>query len=153
MSDASEEQHLKDVAAQFHEGAADTSVGKCLNRHVSVWKAHSCSHRWQAWLHASDDKALYDWPKYKRFVDENQPIRTNAKQNYTTSDKSGNTTVWPVYPAFYKEFLDAPQPHDWDVGQLGNFRHSCVVPYYHNAHHIVTNSELRNAINRLTSKF
>ncbi|PTL80675.1 AHH domain-containing protein [Vitiosangium sp. GDMCC 1.1324] len=153
MAAPSEEQHLQDVASVFHEGNADSPAGKCLNRHVSIWKPHSCSHRWQAWLRATDDKALYNWPKYKRFTNAGQQIRTDAKQNYETSDKAGNKTVWPVYPAFYKEFLDAPKQFEWDVERLGNFRHSCVVPYYHNAHHIVTNSELRNAINQLTAKF
>ncbi|WP_224361969.1 AHH domain-containing protein [Hyalangium versicolor] len=150
--DPSQEQHLKDVASAFHEENANTPAGKCLNRHVSVWKELSCSHRWQAYLRATEDHSLYNWPKYRRFTRENQQLRTDAKKDYITTSK-GVQTVYPIYPTFYREFLDAPKQFDWDVEQTGNFKYSCVVPYYHNAHHIVTNSELRNAINDLTKKF
>ncbi|KYG07376.1 hypothetical protein BE21_02575 [Sorangium cellulosum] len=147
MSDPSKEQHQDDVNAGFHlEVSAKVDGGKCLNRHESAWTPSSCSHRWQAYQRALDDKHIYNWPRYASLSSRTK-VRTDAKKDYQTS-KDGVTKVHPVFPHFYRLLLSAPAKGDWDVGVGDNFKQSSAVPYYHNAHHLVTNSELRKELNK-----
>jgi A nuclease family of the HNH/ENDO VII superfamily with conserved AHH len=143
--DASEKQHQEDVDAGFHmEIKGSIDGGKCLNRHISPFQEISCSHRWQGYKRALDnDSHLYNWPRYAS-LSSRRKVRTDAVMNYVS--KAGDT--YPVYPEKYRLLLDAPKKKEWDVGVGSNFKWSYVVPYIHNSHHIVTNSELRNALNK-----
>jgi A nuclease family of the HNH/ENDO VII superfamily with conserved AHH len=150
MADQSEERHQSDEKRGFHHKSksSDGDGGKCLNRHVSYWAKQTCSHRWQAYLHALADSSVYNWPKYKKLSEKGEQLRTDveAKVHVIGSRK------YPFYPGFYKRLLDAPTKGTWDVSETNkNFKRSTVKPYYHNAHHIVTNSELNDALNTVGS--
>lgn len=155
MSDASKKRHLSDSARGVHvrSSAPDGSGGKCLNRHVSYWAPQSCSHRWQAYLHAVADSSLYNWPRYDEICDGGSPIKTDVVEGpVVVKNRKGETRVYPFYPNFYQRLLDPPRPGDWDVGEAkNNFKKSTVKPYYHNAHHIVTNSELNAGLGKVGS--
>lgn len=147
---ATEDQHESDVAEHIHVGVANsTEGGRCLNRHREDWKEHSCSHRWQGYKHALQDSHLYNYPAYKRLVDRGKVLRTDAIKDHVSA--SGN--LYPVFPEGYKLLLQAPKAGDWDVGVGRNFKWDSRTPYLHNSHHIVTNSMLRDAIQKSEKKF
>ncbi len=102
----------------------------CLNRHVSVpageGKGNTCSHRWQAYLKMQDDAGLYNWPKYKSLSERRSRIPTLCQWGPNT--------------------VTQPSKATWDVGFGSNFQDVCYKPYWHEAHHVVPNSTLRNAI-------
>ncbi|MBU8899861.1 AHH domain-containing protein [Corallococcus sp. M34] len=152
MSDASTEQHEEDVANRIHVSSKNTTEGgRCLNRHVAAWEPVTCSHRWQAYKHALDHSHLYNWPAYKKLA-RGKDVRTDAMRNYTS--KSG--ALYPIFPEGYRFLLKAPHQGDWDVSESGaskNFKWDYRTPYLHNGHHVVTNSQLRVAINKLEKKF
>jgi hypothetical protein len=146
----SEEQHAKDIVdlPDRHKEVRPSSGGACLNRHLAdtpeQGEKKSCSHRWQAYLQMEADMGVYNWNKYERLA--------NKKTRITTFATSG-------FPECYQKTLAQPKPHQWDVGQSSkpigfgwgettkkNFWWKCYHPYWHEAHHIVPNSTLRNAI-------
>lgn len=152
MADASTMQHEEDVANRVHVSIKGTTEGgRCLNRHESAWEPYTCSHRWQAFKHALEDAHLYNWPAYKK-LSKKQNVRTDARKDYVS--KSG--TLYPIFPEGYQFLLKAPQQGDWDVSESPanrNFKWDYRKPYIHNGHHVVTNSQLRAAINKLEKKF
>jgi len=108
--------------------------GACLERHVSgIDENNSCCHRWQAYLQAKATSSIYDWPAYKS-LSGGSSVRTSA------GTKNGK-----VIPSWYKKSLPSPSEGDWDV-KGDNFKKKCYLPYWHNAHHLVPNAELRGAI-------
>jgi HNH/ENDO VII superfamily nuclease len=145
--DASQEQHESDLAEGLpHKpnppapGSSDGTGGACLNRHVNVkvfeGENKSCSHRWQAYLHMKADAAeLYNYPRYKSLTERESRIRTIKEDGY------------PKYYTYTLTKPNKPSKNDpsWDVRD-DNFRIRCYEPYWHEAHHVVPNSELRNAI-------
>jgi hypothetical protein len=150
---STEEQHESDVQEHIHVGINNSMEGgRCLNRHEAEWKPHSCSHRWQAFKHALEDSQLYNWPAYKKLVTRGKDIRTDALKDHTS--KKGE--FFPIFPKGYRFLLKAPAEKEWDVAaDLGNrnFKWSSRTPYLHNAHHLVTNSKLREAIVKSEKKF
>jgi hypothetical protein len=137
----SEEQHAIDEQEGLpHVQAGSSQGGACLNRHVGDkvcdGENNSCSHRWQAYVHMkADADELYNWPRYKSLAERASRIPT-AKVN--------------GYPQYYLSSLKPPSKPSandpgWDV-RGDNFRDRCYDPYWHEAHHVVPNSELRNAI-------
>jgi hypothetical protein len=146
----SEEQHESDVQENIHVGVGGSMEGgRCLNRHEAAWKEHSCSHRWQGYKHAEADSHLYNYPAYKRLVESGRPVRTDALKDFASS--AG--TFFPIFPENYKFVLNAPKKGEWDVGTGRNFKWDSRTPYLHNAHHVVTNSQLRSAIEKSEDKF
>jgi hypothetical protein len=149
----SEEQHESDVAANIHHGVdKDTEGGKCLNRHEAAWKEHSCSHRWQGYKHALKDRHLYNYPAYKELVDRGKRVRTDALEDHTSAEG----TLYPIFPPGYTFLLDAPAENAWDVSgkeTSRNFKWDSRTPYLHNSHHCVSNSKLREAIDKSEKKF
>ncbi|RYZ17847.1 MAG: hypothetical protein EOO70_00770 [Myxococcaceae bacterium] len=152
MSDPSAQQHEEDVAHRIHVSVKNTTEGgRCLNRHIAAWEPMTCSHRWQAFKHALEDAHLYNWPAYKKLA-RGKEIRTDAMRNHTS--KSG--TLYPIFPEGYRFLLKAPKQGDWDVSESvtsKNFKWDYRTPYIHNGHHVVTNSQLRGAANKLEKKF
>lgn len=125
----SEKQHAKDIE-QFEDLHA--KGGACLNRHVSAFEqGNTCSHRWQAFQDATAHSSLYN--------DKFSPggrIKTSA---WLSSGK--------LFPPWYKQTLTPPKDGSaWNVGEGSNFKEKCYIPYWHNAHHMVPNGELRGAI-------
>lgn len=136
MSEAQHAKDLKKLKGHTSAGSPTGTGGACLNRHLSqVKESDSCSHRWQGYLNAkANAEDLYDWPHYK-------PL--SEQSSITTSARMLNGTL---FPDWYRKTLKPPKKGDWDVGKDGNFRTKCYVPYWHNAHHVIPNSELRKAI-------
>jgi len=126
----SEKQHQIDLDDKLpHIEAGSSSGGACLNRHCGKTpkegENNSCSHRWQAYLKMSENSELYNWPKYEALSTRRSRITSNS--------------AWGL------RSLKQPQEGDWDVKD-SNFWEQNYKPYWHEAHHIVPNSVLRNAI-------
>jgi hypothetical protein len=146
----SEEQHTKDEKdlPKKHQDSGKSADGRCLNRHLAhtpeEGENKSCSHRWQSYLQMEGDSGLYNWKKYEKLANKRSRINTFATNGF---------------PECYQKTLAQPKPNQWDVGvestPIGggwggavkkNFWWKCYHPYWHEAHHIVPNSTLRNAI-------
>ena len=142
----SEKAHAADIAEGFPHKEMHNAKGEngaCLNRHVMAkvrdCDKSSCAYRFQAYLQMEGDKQLYNWPKYKKLAEQ-------KKANVAIAD-------WPT--KWLKKSLPKPEGDDkkggdWDVANgknaSTNFRGECYDPYWHEAHHIVPNSTLRNTI-------
>ncbi|MCB9881262.1 MAG: AHH domain-containing protein [Planctomycetes bacterium] len=140
MADKSQEEHLADVEFELgHHEASGTDGGKCLNRHIGTRKTDcSCSHMWQGYKRMKDDdSALYDWPKYESLSVGHR--KTAIKGLYSST--FGHCDIGKNAP----KNLGIPEEGDWDVKD-DNFAKVCYLPYWHEAHHIVPNSTLRNVI-------
>jgi HNH/ENDO VII superfamily nuclease len=142
----SEKQHLRDlknIGNHHCSGAGDGSGGQCLNRHEGdVKENESCSHRWQALLNARSHATWYNWPAYKSLAGGGR-IKTAAR-------KIGRK----LHPDWYQQTLSPPKSFvengvekgEWDLGVGKNFASKCYDPYWHDAHHVIPNSILRQAI-------
>lgn len=120
-----------------HVQTGTTEGGACLNRHeagrapgpTGKLKHHSCNYRWQAFEKARSDSGAYNWPKYKSAFPDQKTLTMDVRS------RSGKRAV-PV-----------PGEKDWDVTATGdNFQTTCNRPYWHEAHHVVPNSKLRESI-------
>lgn len=142
MADKSKEQHAKDI-----EEYPKLHPSGCLNRHVDgtpeECSGDTCSHRWQAYKQMEGDSGLYNWNKYESLSKQKSPIKTAA---FLSEGK--------VFPTFYSMYIDQPGENDWDVGETykgnKNFWWKCYHPYWHEAHHVIPNSTLRNSIVKAT---
>ena len=133
-----------------HQQAGGTEGGACLNRHVPDWKRNnSCSHRWQGYERAVEDKARYNWPRYQALAESGAKVRTAQGLS-----KKGN-----LFPPWYQAELAAPrktmkrgvdgkwvEAGDWDLDHGDNFQSKCYRPYWHEANHVIPNSSLKKAI-------
>jgi hypothetical protein len=149
----SEEQHTQDeedLPGKHLDSGAETG-GKCLNRHLAdtpeQGEKKSCAHRWQSYLQMKGDQDVYNWAEgktYDKLVKKKSRINTFATNGF---------------PECYQKTLAQPKAGQWDVeassvpigggwnGQTKrNFWWKCYHPYWHEAHHMVPNSTLRNAI-------
>ena len=129
----SNDQHSWDLknlpGKHFSEGGKG-----CLNRHESNYKeGEKCSHRWQSYKAATADAKLYNWPAYQ------------SLSNETRKNRFSMETYW-----FQRFLTQPPAAGAWDLDKntrgYPNFRWRASIPYWHEAHHIVPNSDLCNAI-------
>ena len=111
-----------------------TEGGACLTGHESGRKSAppgyvtevSCNYRWQGFKRALDDKSIYN---------NKAPVGKRVTQ-----------TAWGR--AGGRGWNQPAAKSAWNVTATGvNFRTSCNKPYWHEAHHIVPNGELRDSIN------
>jgi hypothetical protein len=132
-----------------HEANAKPKVphhpdGGCLSRHVGKspkdGENNPCSHRWQAYEKMKDTRDLYNWRKYESLAQTAQNPSPPPIGTARTTASSGNR-----FPKYYRDFLDPPKANAWDVTG-DNFKVRCYDPYWHEAHHVVPNSTLANAI-------
>ncbi|QDE65700.1 hypothetical protein BHS09_01010 [Myxococcus xanthus] len=137
----SKEQHNwddKNLTVKHKAVKNSTEGGACLNRHdgsreqngKGVVKAVSCNHRWQGFKKALEKKATYNWPAY-------EALSKQKSFAMVVRARSGTRRV------------QAPNGENkaWDVTAGGNnFRTSCNVPFWHEAHHIVPNNVLKSCI-------
>lgn len=133
---ADEKRHLYDsLILQKHVETESVSGGACLNRHppYHVKPNCSCSHRWQAYKKAEDDKMLYNYPAYASLV--RKPVRHRSAFKSVTSS---GVEIW----------RDRPNPYDWDIGKNDNFLSKCVTPYFHNSHHLLPTGVLNGCIEK-----
>ncbi|RKH10869.1 hypothetical protein D7V97_12655 [Corallococcus sp. CA053C] len=128
----------KNLTVKHKAIKGSTEGGACLNRHdgsreqngKGVLKAVSCNHRWQGFKKALEEKATYNWPAYESLSHQ----KTFAM---ALRARSGTRRV------------PAPNGENkaWDLTEEGkNFRTSCNVPFWHEAHHIVPNNVLKACI-------
>ena len=137
----SKEQHNwddKNLKGKHKPVKGSTEGGACLNRHDGsreqngrgALKAVSCNHRWQGFKKALEKQATYNWPAY-------EALSKNKTLAMALRARSGTRRV------------PAPNGENkaWDVTAQGNnFRTSCNVPFWHEAHHLVPNSVLKSCI-------
>ncbi len=120
--------------------------GACLTRHQKRTEGHLCSHQWQAVKKTEDNASMYNHPAYASLCGDDAfqvAVRITKKlnqfpPNYADFAKDGN---------FYRK---KPKKGDWDVGN-GNFN-DWRKPYWHNAHHIVPNRALSDAIQEVADE-
>lgn len=129
------QQHAKDIK----KIGEDAHKPPCLNRHISAFEdGDTCSHRWQAYEKAKGDSKVYNWRKYAELL--NKKVKTSAIL-------FPNGKLWPPW---YRQTLNLKEEKAWDIddgpNKSKNFREKCNVPYWHNAHHLVPNAELKGAI-------
>jgi hypothetical protein len=130
--------HLKELKGikRLHSSSEPAA---CLHRHGNskVRKGDCCSYRWQGLRNGEDNPTFYDYPAYKALVKAAVPIQTAKTESF---------------PTWYKKTLKAPLAHQWDITITAgvtpskNFRDKCYQPYWHEAHHIVPDDVLREAI-------
>lgn len=134
MSDAQHTWDIKNLPGKhFSEGGKG-----CLNRHQKFKENDPCSHQWQGYKKALSDPDLYNWPAYKSLS-----VEVRKKRFFME-------TFW-----FVSKLTRPPLEGEWDLThefknrkkqKMKNFRSNASTPYWHEAHHIVPNSELRGAI-------
>jgi hypothetical protein len=107
--------------------------GACLNRHEGRETNNSCSHIWQAYLHAESDSKVYNWKRYASLTDR-----------YKTGARMAKKGIFPKGMTLTKK---APLPRQWDLGVGNNFQ-DWREPYWHNAHHIVPNAVLNASLEK-----
>lgn len=135
----------KNLKGKHKPVTRSTEGGACLNSHSAerdkpgpegVLKPHSCNYRWQGFKRALDEESSsYNWPRYK-------PL----------SEAISRTPfmVLMARVAGSRMQVNAPKEGDWDITAGGkNFRTSCNVPYWHEAHHIIPDSTLSTSISEL----
>ncbi|WP_158501651.1 AHH domain-containing protein [Vitiosangium sp. GDMCC 1.1324] len=132
------DQHTWDI--KYLPGKHFSEGGKgCLNRHQPFKENDPCSHQWQGYQRALSDKGLYNWPAYQSLS-----VEVRKKRHFFME------TFW-----FIAQKTHPPKQGEWDLEYefknrkkttMKNFRTNASTPYWHEAHHIVPNSELRNAI-------
>lgn len=119
-----------------HRARKTTEGGRCLTPYGS-YAQQSCSYRWQAYMQALDEKAVYNWDRYRSLA-TSTPLRLVRRRNAEKGEKR-----WELAETM------APQPGDWDVSDAASsthFKNSCNKPYWFEAHHIIPHSELKSAI-------
>jgi hypothetical protein len=134
----SNDQHTWDIKSlpgrHFSEGGKG-----CLNRHQKYTESNPCSHQWQGYQRALDDPGLYNWPAY-----ESLSVKVRGDKRFVME------TFW-----FLARLSRPPEEGEWDLDHefrnkkrklMKNFRTNASTPYWHEAHHLVPNSELRMAI-------
>ncbi|MFP2933137.1 AHH domain-containing protein [Pyxidicoccus sp. 3LG] len=134
MSDAQHTWDIKNLPGKhFSKGGKG-----CLNRHQKFKDGDPCSHQWQAYQKALSDPDHYNWPAY-----ESLSVEVRKKSFFME-------TFW-----FVSKLTRPPLEGEWDLTYqfknrkkqtMKNFRTNASTPYWHEAHHIVPNSELRGAI-------
>lgn len=134
----SKDQHTWDIeklpGKHFSEGGKG-----CLNRHQKYTENSPCSHQWQGYQRALADPGLYNWPAY-------EPLSVKVRKDQRFVMES----FW-----FVAKLTRPPEEGEWDLDHefrnkkrklMKNFRTNASTPYWHEAHHVVPNSELRRAI-------
>jgi hypothetical protein len=129
---------------QPREGGKGKSKG-CLARHniedIPRTAGHHCSHQWMAQKQGEDaDSALYNYPAYRSLE-----LGAGPEQRFVTGAyiaKSGK-----LHPPGHALDQRRPRKREWDVGRGRNFKHY-LVPYWHNAHHLIPNRTLSGAIDQ-----
>jgi len=123
--------HMLDQETGYHQDKGGGNGG-CLTRHVSPYDdKDACSHRHQGYLRACEFPTWYNWPAYE-------------------SLSRGNRTAW------------RPTRGEWDLTGSGvgsrtergvrkqstfpNFQGHAMVPYWHNAHHIIPNGVINDSL-------
>jgi len=151
----SQEQHTWDVKnmPSMHKvktgpDCTARGVGACLNRHNSgrsrvtgyLFKS-SCNYRYQAFRRAlGEDSGKYNWPAYESIHERVQTTKRGKPRKTITlvSRTRGGQKRHP---------LPTEQDKAWDISaDRKNFQTRCNVPYWHEAHHIIPNAELQQAI-------
>lgn len=142
-------------------GTADG--GRCLTRHVESgeeyagsagvhWgkrlrylKAHTCNHRWQGYRRALKDARIYNG--------DGNHASSPDRRWYEPFGEQKRLTILARAGVLVRLARPPPKLGDWDVcpeSEAGtkslNYRTAASVPFWHEAHHIIANAELRKGI-------
>ena len=137
MSNHAAQQNLDDL----HQEIGDKSGKGCLTRHQRRRNEHPCSHQWHAQVKTEENPEMYNYPQYKALCDGGK-WKTGARFTKKRKNKPSR-----LFPPGYHFWRDSPNEGEWDVRVGRNFNHY-LHPWWHNSHHIIPNSTLRNAINK-----
>ncbi len=129
--DEKEQPHRSKNFKACHKRTGNNSGGACLWGHNDRYSKSSCSYRWQAHTKAKRDNDIYH--RYQ-------------KKSGSKLQTLGHWTDKGFYPAGYTPEIDFPNKNQWSPNKLGNFEKSWIVPYWHNAHHLIPKSMLINEI-------
>jgi hypothetical protein len=135
-----------------HHTAGGVTGGKCLAKHEPAYKEGcSCSHRWQAFEKAVDQKDLYKLTETQLRTLGDGPwsllFRGGQKAVNKLAKKGETVTLSPENKGMYFHQVGKPGPGDWDIDRgKRNFKWDCNKPYYHEAHHVVPDATLRKAL-------
>lgn len=144
MAKSANEAHEEDIDDRVPHDPA------CLTKHEGGRNPKRgdgimCSHRWQAYEQMCGDPQLYNWPVYDALCAHNRTSRVRTGRYRADSGQ--------MWPPGYSTYLDPPETGEWDVGKgnpdnndPNNFWIRSFDPYWHQAHHIVPNGSLCNAM-------
>jgi A nuclease family of the HNH/ENDO VII superfamily with conserved AHH len=141
--------------AKLHKRQKQTDDGACLTGHEGGYlKNNSCSYRWQAHsISLADRTDMYD------DLAVPAPPAGGIATNAYRSKKS------KLVPAWYVTALEPPEPGDWNLAgpkrkikRKSNNKRTDTIPigknftkdrwpYWHNSHHLIPKSLLREVIN------
>lgn len=154
----SDSDHIKlEDYKDLHQPKGGAGGKGCLWEHESDYKeSHRCSHRWQAYEHAKEDKHLYNYPAYKSLCVDHKPTRRDSfptaayvgpkarrpTATYAMRNTFSGYGVTPISEPLKKK----PRPGQWNLEYPGNFTDKIVKPYWHNAHHIIPRSVLQEEL-------
>ncbi|AKQ68862.1 hypothetical protein A176_005774 [Myxococcus hansupus] len=133
----SKDQHTWDIENLPGKHLSQKGKG-CLNRHQGYKDNDPCSHQWQGYQRAKSDSGRYNWPAYKS-------LSVEVREKSFLME-----TFW-----FIAKSTKPPVKGEWDLAHefmsrkkqwMRNFRTNASTPYWHEAHHLVPNSDLRGAI-------
>jgi hypothetical protein len=130
---------------ELHQPKEGAKGKGCLTRHQQRTPNHQCSHQWQAQVKAETiGESLYNYPKYKKFCGPGM-YESDAR----IIEESGNPFPRDYAVLVGGVLMNKRPTHkgkEWDTGKNDNFN-DYRKPYWHNAHHIIPNGALRNAMN------
>ncbi|AKQ64711.1 hypothetical protein A176_001623 [Myxococcus hansupus] len=113
----------------------------------------SCTHRWQAFEKALENKATYALTEAQ--------LKALGSGKWSLLFRGGGKVVSKLVGAGEKVALSPenkgmhlrelakPGEGDWDIGHGRNFKWDCNVPYYHEAHHVIPDATLRTALTKV----
>ena len=134
--------HISDQDLEkLHQPKGGAKEKGCLTRHQSREEGHKCSHQWQARVKAEGDPTIYNYPAYKSMCGTGKFVTAARKTSKGVFPKDYTKLI----NGFYMKDRPTHEGREWDLGKDDNFNHF-IKPYWHNAHHIVPNGALKNAI-------
>ncbi|MCY1036648.1 hypothetical protein OV207_34750 [Corallococcus sp. BB11-1] len=135
-----------------HHTAGGLTGGKCIAKHESPYKENSsCSHRWQAFEKALEQKDRYNLSDERlRSAGDGawSPLfRGGAKAVEKLAKRGEKVALSDENKGMYRHLQGKPGKGDWDVDRgKYNFKWDCNKPYYHEAHHVLPDATLRTAL-------
>ncbi|HYO71587.1 MAG TPA: AHH domain-containing protein [Archangium sp.] len=130
-----------------HHTAGELSGGKCIAKHEPPYKPGcSCSHRWQAFEKALENKGYYNDKVTSSGNGHWELLFRGGAKAVAKLEKRGEAVALSENKGMYRHKVQMPQPGGWDVGVKYNFMWDCNKPYYHEAHHVVPDATLRDVI-------
>jgi hypothetical protein len=134
---------------ELHQEPKGGGKKGCLTRHQGRQENNHCSHQWQAYVKAEEQFKLYNWRAYESLLNQRFDSGSReTKKGKKRQEKAGYVfdVERDVFPPGHALEQNGPKKaKDWDIGKFKNFKHY-LTPWWQNAHHIVPNRTLSQAI-------